>query len=154
MKLNPPSLVINEETYEWWKTEMKAWGLVTDVPKAKRGIAIALSLLDNDSSKIRDEVFEEISNDDLGKETGIKTLLDLMDLKLSNEDLENSLEKYEEFKNCKRSKNQKITEFISEFEQKYNCIAKKNIKLPEEISGFELLSNANIPKQDKMLVLT
>ena len=77
-----------------------------------------------------------------------------MDLKLGKEDLEDSLEKYEEFKNCKRSKNQKITEFIMEFEQKYNRIAKKDIKLPEEILAFELLSNANISKQDKMLVLT
>ena len=78
-----------------------------------------------------------------------------MDLKLGKEDLEDSLEKYEEFlKDCKRSKNQKITEFILESEQKYNRIAKKNIKLPEEILAFELLSNANISKQDKMLVLT
>ena len=67
--------------YEWWKTETKAWELVTDVPKAKRGIAIALSLLDNDS-------FEEISIDDSGKETGIKTLLDFVDLKLGKEDFE------------------------------------------------------------------
>ena len=68
--------------------------------------------------------------------------------------MEDSLEKYEEFKNCKRSKNQKIIEFILEFKQKYNCIAKKNIKLPGEILAFELLGNANISKQDKMLVPT
>ena len=68
--------------------------------------------------------------------------------------MEDSLEKYEEFKNCKRSKNQKIAEFISEFEQKYNHIAKKGIKLFKEVLAFELLSNANISKHDKMLVLT
>ena len=72
-----------------------------------------------------------------------------MDLKLGKEDLEDSLENYEEFKNCKSSKNQKITEFILEFEQKYNHIAKKDIKLPEEILASELLNNANISKQDK-----
>ena len=154
MKLNPPSFVSNEKTYERWKTEIKAWELVTDVPQAKRGTVIALSLPDNDSSKIREQVFEELSIDDLGKETGLKILLDFMDLKLGKEDLEDSLEKYEEFKNYKRSKNQKITEFIIEFEQKYNRIAKKDIKLPGEILAFELLSNANISKQDKMLVLT
>ena len=139
--------------YERWKTEIKAWELVTDVPNAKRGIAIALSLPDNDSSKIREQVFEEIPIDDLIKETGIKTLSDFMDLKLGKEDLEDSSEKYEDIKNCKRSKHQNITEFILEFEQKYNRIAKKDIKLPEEILAFELL-NANISKQDKMLVMT
>ena len=50
MKLNPPSFVSNEKTYEQCKTEIKAWELVTDVQKAKRDIAIALSLPDNDSS--------------------------------------------------------------------------------------------------------
>ena len=56
MKLNPPSFVSNEKMYERvrWKTEIKAWELVTDLPKAKRGIAIALSLPDNDRSKIRE----------------------------------------------------------------------------------------------------
>ena len=100
MKLNPPSFVGNEKTYERWKIEIKAWELVTDVPQAKRGIAIALSLPDNDSSMIREQVFEELSIDDLGKETGLKILFDFMDLKLGKEDLEDSLEKYEEFKNC------------------------------------------------------
>ena len=154
MKLNPPSFVSNEKTHELWKTEIKAWELVTDVPKARRGIAVALSLPDNDSSKIREQVFKEISIDDLGKETGIKTLPDFVDWELSKEHLEDSLKKYKEFKNCKRSKNRKATEYILEFEQKYNRIAKKDIKLPEEILAFELLSNANISKQDKMLVLT
>ena len=90
----------NEKTYEWWKTEIKAWEFVTDVPRATRGIAIALSLPDNDSSKMRAS-FDEISIGDLGKEPGIKSLLDFMDLKPGKEDLKDSLEKYEEFKNCK-----------------------------------------------------
>ena len=51
------------------------------MPKAKRGIATALSLSDNYSSKIREQVFEEISIDDLREETGIQPFLDFMDLK-------------------------------------------------------------------------
>ena len=116
MKLNPPSFVSKEKSYERWKTEVKAWEMVTDVPQAKRGIAVALSLPENDSSRVREQVFEEISIDDLGKDDGLKTLLKFMDSKLGKDDMEDSLEKYEEFKNCKRTKNQKITDFILEFE--------------------------------------
>ena len=107
-KLNPLSFVSNEKTYEWWKSEITAWELVNDLPKAKTGTGIP----DNDSSKIREQVFEETSAYDLAKETGIKTLLDFIDLKLGKEDLEHSLEKYEELNNYKTSKKQKITEFI------------------------------------------
>ena len=62
MKLNLPSFISKEKTLKRQKTQVKACDLVTDVPKAKRGIAIALSLPENDSSRIREQ---EISIDDL-----------------------------------------------------------------------------------------
>ena len=64
--------------------------------------------------------------------------------------MEDCLEKYEEFKQCKRESDQKINEFIHEFEQKYYRILKKGIKLHEEILYFELLSSANINKSEKV----
>ena len=68
--------------------------------------------------------------------------------------MEDSLEKYEEFKICKREQNQKISDYILDFDNKYSRILKKGIKLPEEILCFELLSSANINKSEKMLILS
>ena len=97
---------------------------------------------------------EEVKLDDLKKDNGLKTLLTFMEKKLGKDDIEDSLEKYEEFKNCRREPDHKSGEFIHEFEQKYNRILKKGIKLPEEILCFELLSSANISKPEKMLILS
>ena len=130
------------------------WAEVTELPKAKMGIVVALSLPENDKTRIRDQVMEDVKLEDLKKYDGLETLIKFMEKKLGKDDLEDSLEKYEEFKNCRRKSEQKISGFIIEFEQRYNRIANKGIKLPQEILCFELLSNANISKQEKMLVLS
>lgn len=41
----------------------------------KRGVAIALTLPEDDDSKIREKVFYQIKLEDLKKETGLETLV-------------------------------------------------------------------------------
>ena len=102
MKLNPPAFNSREKTFERWKVEIEMWSEVTDLAKNKMGIAVALSLPENDSTVIREQVMEEVKPDDLKKDDGLKTLLACMEKKLGKDDMEDSLEKYEEFKNCRR----------------------------------------------------
>ena len=118
------------------------------------GIAVGLSIPEHASTMIREQVMEEVPLVDLKKDDGLKTFLTFTEKKLGKDDMEDCLEKYEEFKQCKRESDQKINEFIHEFEQKYYRILKKGIKLPEEILCFELLSSANISKSKKMLILS
>lgn len=42
-----------------------------------------------------------------------------MEKKLGKDGMEDNLEKYEEFKNCRREQDQKVGDYIHEFEQKY-----------------------------------
>ena len=53
-----------------------------------------------------------------------------------------------------RSQGQSITEYITVFDSKYKKIEKKNMTLPAEVLAFKLLHNANITKEEKLLVLT
>ena len=152
MKLNPPVFNSSEKTFERWKVEVQMWSEITDLEKKKMGIAVALSLPENES--VRAQVMESVPLDDLKKEDGLSTLLNFMEKTLGKDDMEDSLAKYEEFKNCTRVADQKISDFILDFEQKYNRILKKGIKLPQEILCFELLSSANISKPEKLLILS
>ena len=75
MRLNPPDLS-KCRTYERYRQELKAWQEVTDIPKTKQGIAIALSLpQDSGESGIREKVFDEIELKDLKKENGLEILI-------------------------------------------------------------------------------
>lgn len=134
-KINPPVFNSKSKPYELYKHELLAWSEITELAKEKKGIAIALTLPEEDETKIREKVFEQIKLEDLKKESGFKTLLEFLDKHLA-------------------SQGQSMNEFIAIFDSKYRKIEKKKMTLPSEILAFKLLRKANITKEQKMLVLT
>ena len=65
---NPPALDSDLKPYERYIKKLKAWCLVTDLPKQKQDAAIALSLPESDASGIHDKVFNEITLTNLSGE--------------------------------------------------------------------------------------
>lgn len=113
-----------------------------------------MSLPENDESQIREKVFDQLNLEDLKKKTGLKILIEFLDKHLAKDDLADSLEKFEDFEDFKRSDGQSINEYISIFDAKYRKIEKKNMKLPPEILAFKLLRRSQISKEERMIVLT
>ena len=62
MKINLPDFN-RSKGYGRYKQEVLAWCLVTEIPKGKQGIAIALSLPDDHESDLRDKFFDELTLD-------------------------------------------------------------------------------------------
>lgn len=153
-KIEPPKFSTSGKPYERYKQELLAWREVTSLPKNKQAIAIALSLPEQDSSKIREKVFDELSIADLKAESGFDTLVTYLDKQLKVDDLADSCEKYEHFEECIRGENQTVSEFINEFDLRYNKITKKNIILPQEVLAFKLIKSSKISKEERLLVMT
>ncbi|ESP01713.1 hypothetical protein LOTGIDRAFT_172470 [Lottia gigantea] len=153
MKVNPPVLS-NDKTYERYKQELLAWCEITNLEKGKQGIAVALSLPEQEKLRIRERVFDELTTDQLKAENGLTVLITILDKHLGKDELVDSLEKYEDFEDFKWKETQSITEYISDFDSKYSKIVKKNMTLLPEILAFKLLKCANISKDERMLVLT
>lgn len=151
--VNPPSFT-KTKGYERYKQEILAWSSVTDLAKDKRGVVVALSLPENDESGIRERVFDEVDIAELQTNDGLSKLIAFMDKVLGKDDLADSLEKYEDFEEYQRSKDQTVAEFITKFDQKYKKIDKLDMKLPSPVLAFKLLKKANISKAEKMLVLS
>ena len=152
-KINPPSFN-SAKSYERFKQELLAWREKTKLSKNKQGIAVALSLPDDDENKIKDKVFDQIALDELKDEDGLNILIAFLDKHLGKDDLADSIEKFEDFDDFKRKDGQTIQEFIAMFDSKYRKIEKKDMSLPSEILAFKLLKKANITKEEKLLVLT
>ena len=157
VKLNPP-LLHKCKNYASYKVELEGWETITDLDKKKRGMFIALSLPneeeDKDNTGIREKVFEQLNKEDLGKEDGLKTLKEFLDLHLGKDEMSDMLEKFEAFDEYKRDDKQTIQEFITKFDAKYQRLSKLDLKLPSPILAFTLLRRANLTKQEKQLVLT
>ena len=125
-KINPPT--INKgKPYERFRQELLAWKEITDLSSSKQGIAIALSLPEDDETHIRDKVFDQISIDDLKSDDGLTILLNFLDQHLAKDDLTDSLEKFEDFDDFRRSERQSIHEYVAIFDAKYRKIEKKKM---------------------------
>ena len=153
LKINPP-IFSSAKDYERYKVELQAWARITDVSKAKQAIAVALSLPEEDASGIRERVFNEISMDDLAKDDGLDQLITFFDKHLGKDELEDCMEKLDDFEECRRDNGQAMGEFISKFDQQYNKVLKKGLILPPQFLAFALLKRANITREERMLVLT
>ena len=121
------------KTYERFRQELLAWIEITDLSEDKQGIAIALSLPDDDESQIREKVFDQIAIDDLKSNDGLTVLINVLDEHLAKDDLTDSLEKIEDFDDFYRTDGQSVTEYIAIFDSKYKKIEKKKMTLPPEV---------------------
>ena len=151
-KMNPPNLT--SVPYKLYKQTLLAWREVTDLSKDKQGVAIALSLPQEDKNKIQEKVFNEIGLDKLKQDDGLHTLIQFLDGILLKDELSDSLEKFEEFEAFQRASGQSITDYISTFDSMYRKIEKLDMKLPSHSLAFKLLRRTNISQEEKMLVLT
>lgn len=149
-----PPAFSEKKPYNRWVDEVKAWIALTDLDVKKQGLAIALSLPEEDGSSIRDQVFSEISVDDLQKEDGVKTLIEFMDNIYKQDALSEAYEAYAEFDRYKRSNDASMDMYVGEFEKLYNRTKKYKMDLPESVLAFKLLESANLEKKDRQLVLT
>lgn len=75
-------------------------------------ILIASSLPENDLTMMQEQIPEKMWLDDLKKDDGLNILVMFMDKKLGKINLEDNLQKSEEFKNYRREQDQKIGESI------------------------------------------
>ena len=100
--MNPPNFH-KGKSYELYKQELLAWNEITELAKAKRGVAIALTLPEDDEHRIREKVFDQMTLDDLKKDTGLEILITFLDQHLAKDDLADSLEKFEEFEDITRT---------------------------------------------------
>ena len=96
-----------------------------------------MSLQEDDENQIKENVFTQISLDDLEKEIGLDKLIKFLDTHLK-----------------KRMGGQSVSEYIALFDFKYRKIKKFNMKLPSEILAFKLIRRAKISRVEKKLVLT
>ena len=146
LKINIPAFIDN---YERYRIELEAWREITDLPKAKQGIAVALSLPSESSSDICDKGFEQLTITDLKAENAFETLLAFLNRELQKDDISANYDKFSDFEEFR---NESI--HVTKFDQLYNRTAKRKMKLPSSILAFKLLKCANLTTDEHMIVLT
>ena len=126
-----PPAFSDKKPYSRYVDELTAWTYVTDLDKEKQGIAVALSLPENDSSQIRDKVFCELKIEDLNANDGVDILIRFMDNVFKKDELTDMYEQYTNFDRYKRKNEDTMESYVIEFEKLYHKTRKFNMELPE-----------------------
>ena len=143
--MNPPKF---HKDYKTWKQEIDLWTNVTGLAKAKRGIAVCLTL----KGKAK-EVGLELG-EDLGGEDGLGHLLRKLDTLFLKTKNESNYEAYKNFDTIKRKANENIADNIVDFDSLYTKIRKREMVLPEAALAFKLLDGAGLTENQRQLALT
>ena len=114
-------------------------------------MVIALSLPEDDSSSIRDKVFNELSLENLRKQDGVKTLITFMGNLFKKNALSEAYESYTQFDRFSRPPEMTMKNFIIEFEKYYNRAKKFGMALPEVVLAFKLLDCTGFEHNDRQL---
>ena len=100
---NPPALTV-DKAYESWRNEVLMWQELTDLPKPKRALAIALSLTD----KAAREYAMEINVDVLKADDGVDKLPEELDKLFQKDKVHLAYSAYKRFDSFARTSDMAI----------------------------------------------
>ena len=141
--LEPPSFISETKSYDTYEKDLKRWSLLTSVPKENQALMV-LHFLDGDLSGIKDKIDEEIDEDVLHSEEGIKSLLEFFRKTYKRDSLADGFEKYMNFEKLKRNPNTTIQEFIPKFKAAYKKAVNIDCSLSNKVLAFKLLSASDL----------
>ena len=133
-----------------YEKEIAAWEIITKTARDKRGVMLALNLDEN----LKNRVLENVSIQDLHKDTGVQDLLIYLKKTFGKDELTDSKECYKEFRDYKRKSGQNIHDYIEEFASRVNKLQNRGVIIANEILAFELIERANITPIEEKLVST
>ena len=136
------------QPFHSWKHEVGVWALLTDLPKEKRGLAVALSLTER-----RREVAMELTPEVLGSETGLTQLLPKLEAIFAKHSIDIVFESYHQFERIQRTDCQSVENYIQAFERCYAKIPQCKMTLPDDELACKLLCGANLEAKERQMVL-
>ena len=141
-----PSLSKTKNYQDWLKL-IKIWRNVFDLPTAKQGPAMVLSL----ETEALDTVLE-LSEEVISRENRLDTKINrLSRIYKKDETLENYMAS-ENFETFKRPENMKMSDYLNKLEQLYNKTKFCVTQMSENILAYRLLKSANLPEPRKQMV--
>ena len=116
------------------------WALVTSISKKKQAIVVLLEALDENINT--EKAVYELTASNLNVDTGLKLLLDKLDLTFGAENVDYAYIAYFNFNVFVKKEGLSMNDYILEFEHIYYKMVEHDMKLPETILAFKLLDCA------------
>ena len=144
----PPAFNRNSDDYSKWRKKFEVWQAITDVAKEKQGGLLTLRLDD----VTQEEIYEEVTTDELKAEDGATKVLNKLDGKFLKDKSLSAYETYEDFEKYKRPENVSITDYCAEFERRLAKVKAKGTQISTEVLAYRLIKSANVTASQEQLI--
>ena len=149
-------LLNKAKSYELWKKELLLWNKITDLPKKKIGITVALSLPEDCQfgKDIRSSVLENIKSDTLEGENGMESITNYLDSILGKDEAVDKFDRFKDFVFCKKTAEESIDEYIRKFDSAVSRLKATGQEMDSVIITFMLLLNSNLGRMEVSLIMS
>ena len=155
IRKDPPPFDSERKPFPRYRTEVKTWTLVTEVPEDKWALVLALSLPEDDKSGIRNKVFDCLGEERLKGKEGYQEFMKFLEKEFGEDEIYDVFNKFEEFESCRKKPSQSMQQYISAFELMYTQVKNKGFpELPQEYLMFKVIKNSGLSENEVRLVQT
>ena len=144
---NPPTLSSCNDNYRDWRRVIHHWQNLSALNKTQRASAIIMTL----SGKALNAALQ-IPTESLGKEDGVETLLQRLDMLYLKDELSEKFSALEAFETYRRPQSMTIRDFLIEFEDKHFKVKEYGVTMSDDLLGFRLIKAANLSADKEELV--
>ena len=137
--IGPPAFDENSCTWREYKKEVLVWQSFTNLPAARQGPALWMTLKGKAKEAVKDMELESIKSD-----TGIDEMIQKLDEVFRTDDNQAAYLAYRDFETYVRPTEMSMQDFIVKFESLNNEIKKYNMLLPEGVLAYRFLHTANL----------
>ena len=116
--------------------------MVTSVPKKEQAIVVLLEALYENMKA--EKAVSELAASNLNIDTGLKLLLDKLDLTFKADKVDDAYSTYSNFNGFVKKEGLSMNDYILEFEHLYCKMTEHDMKLPDTILAFKLLDGAGL----------
>ena len=153
LAIRNPVPTFDAEHFDLYLTNLEMWSFTSLAAKSMKGAMLFQSLPNNHASGIKQRIADEISIEELKKDTSFSKIIEILKEAFGKEKEAENYAVFKEFLYIKRKDDESMLDFINRFSSSKIKAAKHNIKLGDTTRAYHLLETARITENDKRAIL-
>ena len=137
------------ENYDIWCKDIKIWAKLTDVPKAKQGLALQFAC--KNDKRIHETVVN-LPSASVECDEGLNNVIKALDDLFKKDKTEVAYQAYEKFENFRRQGDQKMFDFLHEFDSLLQKTEAQGTTMSDDLKAYRLLKASNLSETQQHII--
>jgi transposase InsO family protein len=144
-----PSDPSDAPSYSLWRKDAEIWKKLTDVTKAKQGLALQYACRSNEMIH---EAVANIESEKVECSDGFKNVMEVLDGLFKTDEQDAEMKAYHDFETIQRGQEQTFADYINQFDSVLNKTKKHNNIMSDNLIAVKLMRGANLTKSQMEII--